>query len=300
MYFTRKNKFMNKIIAIGFFGICLVFGQLNAQEITYGFKAGLNFNSFNSQSETDAAGMDLEEFTGNTGFHVGAMFNLAVTDIMGARAELLFSQKGGRHKYEGESYYVFRPETGSDIFSTGTRKTNLNITHSYIAIPVTFFYRPISAIEVSAGISTNFLVASSAFGDFRYSGITSNGSIIDEFSYSLDYNYYSDNPGESLGAIGVTSIDNRDVLIPRDAGAYYEQDTDLGGLHRAIDFGAVVGIHLYLSKGLFLGFRADIGLSDFTKSDADISKVSLDGSNFRKLDLEDKNMSLQASVGFSF
>lgn len=291
---------MTRIITISILGIFLFWGQTNAQEISYGFKTGLNFNSFNSESEQDSGGNDLESFTNNTGFHVGAMFNLAITDLMGVRAELLFSQKGGRTEYEGESYYIFRPETGSDIFSTGTRKVNLNITQSYIAIPVTFFYRPISAIEISVGLSANVLVASSAFGDFKYSGTTTSGGVVDEYNYSLDYNYYSDDPGESMGDLAVLSINNRDVIIPRDAGAYYEQNEDLGGLHKVLDFGAIAGIHLYLSRGLFLGFRADIGLSDFTKTEADVSKVSLDGSNFRVLDFVDKNVSLQASVGFSF
>lgn len=292
---------MKRILTILTLLASFFFTQITAQEIAYGFKAGLNFNSFNSESEKDASGTSVEEFTGNTGFHVGAMFNLKFTDLMGARAELLFSQKGGRVVFDGPSYYIFRPEQGGNIPSTGNRRMNLNITQSYIAIPVTFYYRPVSAIEISAGIGANVLVASSAFGDFRYSGTTVNGFSVTDFQYSLDYNYYSDNPGESAAVSSVpTQVEGRDVAIPRDAGAYYEFDTDRGGLHKPIDFTAIAGIHLYLSQGLFLGFRADIGLTDITKTEADVSKVSLDNGNFRTLDFSDKTMSWQASVGFSF
>lgn len=292
---------MNRNITITFLSAFLFFTQLNGQEISYGFKAGLNFNSIIGESEKGSNGSDLETYTGNTGFHVGGMFNFGFTDLVGVRAEFLFSQKGGRYKYEGESYYTFQPEEGSELFSTGIRKTNLNITNSYISIPFSVYYRPVKSIEISGGIGVNVLVATTAFGDFKYSGTVGGGSPTD-FEYSLEYNYYGDNPGEAGSSSNpqIVQISGRDVAVPVDAGAYFEHKTDRGGLHKPIDFTAVGSIHLFLSQGLFLGFRVDYGLSDFTKTEADISQKSLDGNNFKTLDLKDQHLSLQASVGFSF
>ncbi|MCB0643423.1 MAG: hypothetical protein KDC44_17355, partial [Phaeodactylibacter sp.] len=64
---------------------------LQAQDFSYGVKTGLNFNTFRGPLET-ANGVDVEEYDNTTGFHVGALFNLAFTDLMGARFELLYSQ----------------------------------------------------------------------------------------------------------------------------------------------------------------------------------------------------------------
>lgn len=281
----------------------LFYTIVQAQDISYGFKAGLNFNSFHSDSEVNSAGESVESFSNNTGFHVGAMFSLPFTDLVGARAELLFSQKGGRYKFDGESYYIFRPETGSPIYSIGTRKMNLNITNSYISIPFTLYYRPVQAIEISGGVGAHFLVGSAAFGDFSYSGITTNGTVVEDFRYSLDYKYYTDDPGGAVFSSNprILQLDGRDVLIPTDAGAYFEYPEDRGTLHKVVDFSAMASLHFFLNKGLFLGIRMDYGLSDFTKTKADVSKVKLDNNKeFIELDHTDRHVSLQASVGFSF
>lgn len=58
--------------------------SLNAQDIGFGFRAGLNFNSIKGDSEM-SGGMDIEEYTNNSGFHVGATFTWAATELMGLR-----------------------------------------------------------------------------------------------------------------------------------------------------------------------------------------------------------------------
>ncbi len=292
---------MKKFIQL--FGILLLASVVSAQEFTYGFKAGLNFNSFISDSEKDNQGQELETFTGNTGFHVAAILSFAFTDLMGARAEIMFTQKGGRVVYEGESYYTFYPETGNPIQSVGTRKQNLNITNSYIEVPIMFYYRPINAIEVSFGLAGSLAVGSTSFGEFRYEGTASNGEFIESFPYSLEHNYFKDDPrGANNGFIlqGI-EVNGRTIVIPVQAGAYYEFTEDRGDLHKRWDTSAVAGVSLYISGGLFLSYRADIGLSDFTNDFVDVSKASLeDNGQFKPLNFKDRLMSHQLSLGFSF
>ena len=133
-------------------------------------------------------------------------------------------------------------------------------------------------------------------------GQTLNGSTIGLFTVTLDHNYFSDKPGEARTditkkvAIGGSQID-----IPSTIGAYYLQKSGDESLFDRLDFGLVGGIGFYLNRGLYLGFRANYGLKDVTKTAADISNVRLDTQQtFVTRADKDQNLSFQASIGFSF
>lgn len=296
-----KYSTMKKILTQAFL-VLLFSASLTAQDFSFGFKAGLNFNSFISDSELDSQGNEVEDFTGNAGFHVGAIFGVPFTDLMGMRAEFMFTQKGGRYVFEGESYYTFLPENSGPITSTGIRKMNLNITNSYIEVPLIFYYRPLKAIEVSVGLAGSLSVGSTSFGEFRYEGTTPSGEFVESFPYSLEYNYYKDKPRGGNNGFQLQGIEvgGKTVIIPLHAGAYYEFTEDRGDLHKRFDVSGVAGVSLYLSSGLYLGFRANIGLTDFTNNETDVSKVSLNNGEFIPLEIKDRLLSLQTSLGFSF
>ena len=63
---------------------------VRAQQFSGGFRAGLNFISFEGDAETDADGMTLETFNRTTGFHVGATFAYQITDLFGFKADLMW------------------------------------------------------------------------------------------------------------------------------------------------------------------------------------------------------------------
>ena len=68
----------------------------------------------------------------------------------------------------------------------------------------------------------------------------------------------------------------------------------------AIDFGLNAGVSFFVNRGLFLGFRANYGLSDVTKDIYDVSLAKLNnGATIGRSD-KDANLSLQTSIGFSF
>lgn len=286
------------------FFLCLT-ANLSAQDIGYGFKAGLNFNSFSGDAELDDAGMTVEDYTGNTGFHLGVMFTWKATDLMGLRAELLYSQKGSRRSFDGQSYYLFEPieEGEAKVPTVGLRDQDVNLTTSYIDLPITAYFKPIRSIEIYGGASLGFLVSAAGFGGITYSGNASNGTPIEEFIHDLDVNYVSDDPGEASYLEGSTTpliIDGKSVEIVENGGAYFEFEEDRGRLYRTIDLGLVGGISFYLSQGLFVSGRINYGLSDVTNSEADVSLVKLENGEFITRDDDDRNVSIQVSVGFSF
>jgi lipocalin len=61
------------------------------------------------------------------------------------------------------------------------------------------------------------------------------------------------------------------------------------------------GLSFYLNQGLFVSFKGYYGLSDITRNEADYSVLELndDQSLIFKSD-DDRNITLQASVGFHF
>ncbi len=284
----------------------LFFGSaIFAQDFGYGFKAGLNFNSFVGDSESDANGNELEDFTSNTGFHVGAIFTWKATELMGLRGELTYIQKGGRRTYEGPSYLNLFSSSGSVIETTGTRKQNLNITSSYFEIPISGYVKPFEWLELYAGGSVAFMVAANTFGELIYSDGMVGTSAIEPnpFRYEIDGNYFSDNPRErfySNPPETVTFGSGALAEVPNIAGVYGEFDTDRGNLYKVIEFNALAGVSVYLNRGLFISGRLNYSLSDITKQNADVSLLSKNNGEFITRDDDDRNFSIMTSIGFSF
>lgn len=284
-----KNIFTLLLIAFCF--------TLSAQSIGFGFRAGLNFNSFAGDSETDANGAELEDFTSNTGFHVGATFTWKATDLMGVRGEFVYNQKGGRRSFEGPSYLTLTTTSGNDLPTTGTRKQNLNITTSYFDFPITGYFKPIPSIEVYGGVNVGFLVAANVFGEVNYSG-----SNFEAFRYEVDGNYQGDRHGAAVfdTPSKTVSVGNSTVEVPSSAGVYYEFTEDMGNLYKTVEMGAVGGISIFLNGSLFVAGRINYSLNDITKEAADVALTSKNGDQFILRDDDDRNLSIQASIGFSF
>ncbi len=281
--------------------VCLSLAQAYAQEFSGGFRAGLNFTTINGPAEMNADGMELDEYNFSNGFHIGAIANLRFTDIFSARAELLYSQKGGIYEYAGPSYWVFEPLNNNPAFiATGERETSLEITNSYIDIPVLAVAR-FGKFEVSAGMSVGFLVASRAAGELRFEGVSPQGTPIEPFNVALDFNYFDGAFRlNDAGDTEIREIDNQDVEIPATLGAYYQELEEGENLYNTIDVGLIGGLAYYLNQGLFLGLRLNYGLSDISQMNRDISLQSLERvGEYNLREDDDQNFNLQISVGFS-
>ncbi|MCC6724811.1 MAG: PorT family protein [Saprospiraceae bacterium] len=274
------------------------------QDFSFGFKTGLNFNEIKGEAE-EGANVS-ETFDRNVGFHFGATFAWNMTDLMGLRGEFMYSQKGTRRSFKGDSYYNFVTTDDRIMNTTGFRSQELSVNNSYIEIPVTFYVKPVPKVEIYGGASFGFLVSSTAFGNIEMSNIVDDigspttPSTID---HELNFNFFTDKPGErTLGDPASTiKIKNENVPYPQTAGAYYEFQEDRGKLYKGIDLGLVGGISFYLSRSLYVSGRLNYGLMDITKTKADVSLSALDkDKNFITRNDDDHNVSIQASIGFSF
>lgn len=272
---------------------------LPAQKLSGGFKSGLNFSTFRGPVEMTDQGEELEQFKTNTGFHIGAAFRLSFTDFFGLRAELLYSQKGVDYTYEGSSYWTFI-NTTNPVYTIGNRVTTISINNSYLDLPLMAYVR-LGRLEFSGGVNASVLLGSIGTGDVTYSGTTQGGVSINPFTVALDFNYFRDRyQGFNTFENHMFPVGNATLEVPKNIGAYYEGADNGVDLFKRTDLGLNAGVSFYLNKGLYLGFRANIGMTDVTKTEQDISRYKLANDNsyiFR--DDVDKNLSFQASIGFS-
>ncbi len=282
------------------FCVMLVFSSAAvAQDFNFGFKTGLNFS--NIKGDLEKGDGYKESLDQNIGFQFGATFAWHITDIMGLRGEFMYSQKGTKRSFDGASYYKFFTPTNEIVITNGVRKEDLNVSNSYLELPILGYFKPHSRIEFYGGMSFGLLVNSSAFGNLKFSEI--NGAPANTtFDHELDFKYLSDKPREATYAnpAETVNINGDNVPYPQTAGAYFDFVESQGKLYKAFDLGVVGGVSIYLSKSLYLSGRINYGLLDVTKTKADVSLSSLDNGNFISRNDDDRNFSTQISIGFSF
>lgn len=267
-----------------------------AQDFSGGFKAGLNFNNIDGPAEM-SAGQELETFSTTTGFHIGATFALAFTDLFGVKADLMYSQKGTEINYDGPSYLRLYTTSGEASTLIGNRRSQLDITNSYIDIPLMAYIKLGRRIELEGGVSAGFLVSSLGNGGVTYSDL--NG--FDDITMRLEYNFLSDE-ARAAGIVDLaeTPFLPAGVLSPAAIGAYYNQDSE-ENLFSRLDVGLVGGLLIFVNDGLYIAGRINYGLSDVSRIEGDRAISELDDRTEPvSRDDQDRNISLQTSVGFRF
>ncbi|MGK0363980.1 MAG: hypothetical protein ACI85O_001034 [Saprospiraceae bacterium] len=276
--------------------------SMQAQGFGYGFKTGLNFNRI--QSDSIRVG---EELAQSTGFHIGAVFAYKFTDLMGVRGELLYSIRGGRLRYDGDDVFGLVSSTGRFLRVDGNRASSIRVTNSYIDIPLTFYYKPASWLELSVGAQAGFLIGSTAVGQIIIDGettISGQNFDVDKFDFNVNYNYNKDVFDDPTLAGGSTEVAGESVILPSSLGAYSEFTEDYGKLFRSFDFALIGGASLFLNKGLFVSGRANIGFTDITNDEADRVNAAVPGTSTaivaEKQNHIDTNFAVQVSVGFIF
>lgn len=105
---------------------------MNAQTVNFGAKAGVNFASL--------SGDDVEDLDGRTGFHLGLIGEIMLTDNFAIQPEVLYSAQGGKE---------------DDV----TWKLD------YIAVPVMAKYFVTDGLSLEAGPQFSFNTTSEADGD---------------------------------------------------------------------------------------------------------------------------------------
>jgi len=273
-----------------------------AQQLSYGFRAGLSYSRFNGPSEVNDDGESLESYDFASGFHIGFAVNYAVTDLFGFRGELLFSQRGTDYKYEGDSYYFMkRNEPGEEKLVFGKRKIDMGVSMANLEIPLAVYYK-LGSFEFLAGINIGVLMTSTGGGSLDFSdGISQSGNPVDSFVITLQHNYSKDGARQAGPSNLPILVDGSIVVTPSSTGAYYDYDVKNKNLYQTFDFGLTGGLAFYLNEGLFIGARLIYGITDLDRNEYDISYHKLDANNnyIRRTD-KNTNLTIQASIGFLF
>jgi len=279
--------------------------SLQSQEVAYGFKAGLNFSRLDGVSELDSAVNSVEEEEMATGFHVGAEVKFKITELMGFKTGLVFSQRGGRRRFDGDGFQFFIADSGNRVKAEGARRTVVNVTNSYLDVPLTGYALRWERLEIFAGGQISFLVGSNGTGDFSFDGnsaITNTPILIE--TQLLTHNYYNDgSPNiEDFQELELFTIqaDGEFITIPEEVTAYYNFGEKDGSIYNILDVGLHAGFSYFFNKGLYTSFTFQYGLLDATRDRYDVSQITSNELQYIERDDVDRNLSLQVSIGFSF
>ena len=214
------------------------------------------------------------------GFHIGASVSYKFTDLVGMKAEFVYSQRGTEYTYDGPSYYVLGRGTIRSTTIYGNRQQTLDLSNVFLDIPVMAYYK-IGKLELCGGVNAGILLASTAGGSTNFEGISSLGNPIAPFQVGLNHNYKKDEAGEASSETFDVSIDGSfPYTVPETVMAYYEFETKVENQYKTLDFGLVVGAAFYVNEGLYFSARYNHGLSDADVNTYDVSLQSLntDGS----------------------
>lgn len=135
---------MKKIIL--FAAVVFAFSFANAQNIKYGAKVGLNLSKFDDNSDYYG------DFTMKTGFQLGGLVEIKISDKFSIQPELLYSAQGVKYKY---SYKVFDTNPLGSIVDV-----EKNQKFEYLNIPLMVKYYVADGFSLEAGPQIGFLMSS--------------------------------------------------------------------------------------------------------------------------------------------
>ena len=284
---------------IRFLSILLVLcfsSSITHAQLRGGFKTGLNFSTLKGPLLTiDGA---TETFESSTGFHVGPVIQWPISESFGLKAEILYNQSGAQYHFDGAGFNIYRAEDGTKILATGQKKVDLRLLNTYLDIPL-MAYVHVGSFQLDGGFRVGFLVSSTADGKLTFSGKTALGTPIAEHEQTLFYNYKKDKAGEAnYGEFTEISLDGKNTQLPSKLGAYFYED-EKEKFFNTVDLGLSIGASYFIGRSLYVGARANFGLSDVTNNKADFDQIKTEGLNLIRQADKDKNFQIQLSVGFS-
>ena len=161
-----------------------VYANLNAQDVNFGAKAGVNFATINSDN--------FDSFTSRTAFHLGFVAEIVITETFSFQPELMYSAQGADY---------------SEEFFDGSVKLD------YLNLPLMAKYYVAEGFSLEVGPQIGFLLSAKDKGD---SDGVSYDEDIKEFIKGIDFGvnfgagYKLDN-GLNFGArynLGLTDVND--------------------------------------------------------------------------------------------
>jgi|TARA_B110000503_G_C6899012_1_gene309914 opacity protein-like surface antigen len=155
------KKIMKKVLfiaVVALFGL----GNVNAQEVKFGTKVGLNVSNFTG---------DTEGFDSKIGFNLGAYAEISLSDKLTFQPELLFSTQGA---------------SSEDSFENETFK--LTIKANYLNIPLMMKYGLTDKFALEFGPQLGFLLSAKGKAEGTFDGqAISEEEDLKDFFKSIDF-----------------------------------------------------------------------------------------------------------------
>lgn len=145
---------MKKLIFIAAITVMAV-SVTQAQEVRLGAKGGVNFATFN--------GDNLGDVKSRTGFHIGALVEIPVSERFWIQPEILYSAQGAKYKESGM-------ELGVNYSYDIEEKLD------YIQVPIMAKFYIVDGLALEAGPQISFLVSSKG----EYEGTIGNVTVSDD------------------------------------------------------------------------------------------------------------------------
>ena len=155
------KKIMKKVLFIAVV-VLLGLGNVNAQEVKFGAKVGLNSSNFTG---------DTEGFDSKIGFNLGAYAEISLSDKLTFQPELLFSTQGA---------------SSEDSFENETFK--LTIKANYLNIPLMMKYGLTDKFALEFGPQLGFLLSAKGKAEGTFDGqAISEEEDLKDFFKSIDF-----------------------------------------------------------------------------------------------------------------
>ena len=251
------------ILVLTLFFVCSE--NMNAQELSYGFRVGLNVSSLTG-GETEIG----ESYSSNTGFHVGGGVRFEITDLFGIRGEVVFTQKGTKQTFEGNGPFIFRG-ANDKILTTGNKSVSLNIANAYLEIPIMVYGK--QKLKAEQYVLKVFPEAIIARMPLMY-GLPKNGfGFMSAWLRDLQEgkNIYCFTDEYRTATSGGDAAQGIFALLKNEASGVFH----LGGPERMsrFDFSTKMALHFGLDKNLIIpSLQKDVKMP--AKRPADVSLVS--------------------------
>lgn len=142
---------MKKLLLI--VGVAVFTLSTQAQEVRMGVKAGLNMASIGGDDTGDAKS--------RTGFHIGGLVEIPISEKFSVQPELLYSAQGAKEEYS---------ESFNEPGFSGTIKATDKLKLDYINIPIMAKYYVIDGLAIEAGPQIGFLMSAKESAELDISG----------------------------------------------------------------------------------------------------------------------------------
>jgi hypothetical protein len=179
--------------AIAVFGL----SNVNAQEVKFGVKAGVNFATLST---------DIIDAKSRTSFHFGGVAEISISEKFSVQPELMYSSQGAKSEF-------------NETFEGVTISTKEEAKLDYISIPIMAKYYVAKGFSLEAGPQVSFLMSAKYDYEFTYDGSTeSESEDIKDITKGIDFGLgfgagYKMDSGFNFGArysLGLSNI-NDDV-----------------------------------------------------------------------------------------